>query len=577
MKESILVDVIINLPVRKIYTYKVEKKISIGTIIIVPFGYNNEEVYAITITDTYKKRQNFPIKNAISISSSNSLFSASQIRFLKWASQYYLVPLPKIINSIIPNKIFEIKKGSKEILIKNKQVIKDLKPRLNLERSDKYLQLLVNNIKPYKDKDSVILILTPNLYKSFEFKDFLEKKYGKICLLYNSKLSNNEKKRAWSKVIKEKKLIIIGVKSAIFLPFKSLDKILILDENDHLYKENDRVLRYNARDCSIMLSKIHNCKIELISDSPSIESIHNVKSKKYNLINYIDQNNLKPKLKNITVINSIEKKIKKKIQGIISDELLEIIENYINKNKRIVIITPYISDIENIKDQLIFKNQFLKIKSVTKYDFNSKKRIYTTIKDLKDKNLIIGNHLLFNNLTSVNTEIIILLDPDKISRKTSFKSNEAYFQIIYKAVQIISTNQGKKLIIQLKEVNNKTLKYGIYLDYKGFIKGEMIERKTFQYSPYYKVIKIEIAEKNNKKLDEIGNRIFKKLNFKFKNIIISNSGLKNKGERLFYEIIFKINNNKDLSKNKKSIFEELEQITKKSQLSNYLFTIDVDP
>ena len=577
MKESILVDVIINLPVRKIYTYKVEKKISIGTIIIVPFGYNNEEVYAITITDTYKKRQNFPIKNAISISSSNSLFSASQIRFLKWASQYYLVPLPKIINSIIPNKIFEIKKGSKEILIKNKQVIKDLKPRLNLERSDKYLQLLVNNIKPYKDKDSVVLILTPNLYKSFEFKDFLEKKYGKICLLYNSKLSNNEKKRAWSKVIKEKKLIIIGVKSAIFLPFKSLDKILILDENDHLYKENDRVLRYNARDCSIMLSKIHNCKIELISDSPSIESIHNVKTKKYNLINYIDKNNLKPKLKNITVINSIEKKIKKKIQGIISDELLEIIENYINDNKRIVIITPYISDIENIKDQLIFKNQFLKIKSVTKYDFNSKKRIYTTIKDLKDKNLIIGNHLLFNNLTSVNTEIIILLDPDKISRKTSFKSNEAYFQIIYKAVQIISTNQGKKLIIQLKEVNNKTLKYGIYLDYKGFIKGEMIERKTFQYSPYYKVIKIEISEKNNKKLDEIGNRIFKKLNFKFKNIIISNTGLKNKGDRLFYEILFKINNNKDLSKKKKSIFEEVEQITKESQLNNYLLTIDVDP
>ena len=576
MKESILVDVVINLPVRKIYTYIVEKKISIGTIIIVPFGYNNEEVYAITITDTYKKRQNFPLKNAISISSS-SLFSASQIRFLKWASQYYLVPLPKIINSIIPNKIFEIKKGSKEILIKNKQVIKDLKPRLNLERSDKYLQLLVNNIKPYKDKDSVILILTPNLYKSFEFKDFLEKKYGKICLLYNSKLSNNEKKRAWSKVIKEKRLIIIGVKSAIFLPFKSLDKILILDENDHLYKENDRVLRYNARDCSIMLSKIHNCKIELISDSPSIESIHNVKTKKYNLINYIDQNNLKPKLKNITVINSLEKKIKKKIQGIISDQLLEIIENYINENKRIVIITPYISDIENIKDQLILKNQFLKIKSITKYDFESKKRIYNIIKDLKNKNLIIGNHSLFNNLSSVNTEIIILLDPDKISRKTSFKSNEAYFQIIYKAVQIISTNQGKNLIIQLKDVNNKTLKYGIYLDYKGFIKGEMIERKTFQYSPYYKVIKIEISEKNNKKLDEIGNRIFKKLNFKFKNIIISNSGLKNKGDRLFYEIIFKINNNKDLIKNKKSIFEELEQITKKSQLSNYLLTIDVDP
>ena len=138
MKESILVDVIINLPVNKIYTYRIEKKISIGTIIIVPFGYNNEEVYAITITDTYKKNLNFPIKNVISISSSNSLFSANQIRFLKWASKYYLVPLPKIINSIIPNKIFEIKKGSKKILFKNKKVNKKLKPRINLKRSNKY-------------------------------------------------------------------------------------------------------------------------------------------------------------------------------------------------------------------------------------------------------------------------------------------------------------------------------------------------------------------------------------------------------------------------------------------------------
>ena len=117
---------------------------------------------------------------------------------------------------------------------------------------------------------------------------------------------------------------------------------------------------------------------------------------------------------------------------------------------------------------MILKNQYLKIKSVTKYDFESKKRIYSTIKNLKNKNLIIGNHSLFNNLSSINTEIIILLDPDKISRKTSFKSNEAYFQIIYKAVQIISTNQGKNLIIQLKDVNNKTLKYGIYLDYKVY-------------------------------------------------------------------------------------------------------------
>ena len=70
---------------------------------------------------------------------------------------------------------------------------------------------------------------------------------------------------------------------------------------------------------------------------------------------------------------------------------------------------------------------------------------------------------------------------------------------------------------------------------------------------------------------------FKKLNFKFKNMIISNSGIKNKGDRFFYEIIFKINHNKDLSKKKKLIYKEIELIAKESQLSNYLLTIDVDP
>ena len=73
-----------------------------------------------------------------------------------------------------------------------------------------------------------------------------------------------ESKEIWEKVLNNEDLIIIGVKSALFLPFTNLSEIFVVDENDIAYKESDKILRFNARDSAVMLSKIHNCKINLM-------------------------------------------------------------------------------------------------------------------------------------------------------------------------------------------------------------------------------------------------------------------------------------------------------------------------
>ena len=98
MKENYLVDVIIPLPLNRHYTYSSKSRVGIGTHLKVPFGNNNEIADAITISDSYKKDTKFPIKGILSVE--KKILSKKQIQFFVWASKYYLVELPKVINSL---------------------------------------------------------------------------------------------------------------------------------------------------------------------------------------------------------------------------------------------------------------------------------------------------------------------------------------------------------------------------------------------------------------------------------------------------------------------------------------------
>ena len=111
MKENYLVDVIIPLPLNRHYTYSSKSRVEIGTHLKVPFGNNNEIADAITISDSYKKDTSFPIKDILSVE--KKILSKKQIQFFVWASKYYLVELPKVINSLFPKHIFDISKISK--------------------------------------------------------------------------------------------------------------------------------------------------------------------------------------------------------------------------------------------------------------------------------------------------------------------------------------------------------------------------------------------------------------------------------------------------------------------------------
>ena len=567
MKEKYLVNVIIPLPLNQHYTYSCKSKIDIGTHLKVPFGNNNETAEAITISYSYSKETSFPIKSILSIQ--KKVLSKKQIKFFIWASKYYLVELPKVINSLFPKHIFNIKKINKN---ENKYRVDNLfKCSVVVENSINYISYVENKLEKLNNNKSQILILCPNILKSYE----LEKKLKSKAYLYNSSISNKDSKGIWEKVLNNEDLIVIGVKSALFLPFTNLSQIFVVDENDLAYKENDKILRFNARDSAVMLSKIHNCEINLLCNYPSIESTKNIKDKKYNIINKKDPYELKVGDR-ININNILEKKVKEQYSDFLSDNIRNKIIDRFKKNKKTLIFTPLLSNIKTIRKSLSYlSGENHKVYELITKKLTTKTKINNLIKTIEKFDIIIGNQsILFNSLFE-NFDLIVLIEPEKIGKKTNYRSNEIFFNLLYKSVNYLKYNQSSRLVILTNESQNKIFKRAIRLNYKGFIKSELKERKLFRYPPYSKIIKIELISSNYLKKSKMGKFLFESFKKEFKNLKIKDLGFDSDNDK--YEIIIKIIYIKQLSYIKEKIKKILSKKIKNNGFSEVLINIDIDP
>ncbi len=574
MKDFSFLDVIINLPLDSLYTYKTNLKTKIGSVVKVPFGNNNEIIDAVVISNPYITKKNYFIKKIVSVKSYEGLFSINQIQLLLWASEYYLVSLPKILNSLFSKKIFNLKNLEKKNKIINSKIVNNTNNINLLIRYNKDLNKhITDNVEVNKDSIAQHLILTPNSYQCQEVYNKLSKKIKKITYIYDSKTTPKDKLEIWRRVINNKNIVIIGIKSAVFLPFSKLKKIIVINEHDFLYKETDRVIRYNARDCAIMLSKINKCEIDLISDSPSIESMYNCKKGKFILHDKMKKLNLKSELSKISIVNKTNKKVK----GLLTEEVINQIKESLTKDEKIIIYTPYSKDIEPINSFVnsYFKN--IRLISSANSSSMSRNQLIKFYLDINKNNIIIGNHSVIDSLETFNYNLLILINPDKIFSNTNYKSNEIYFQILFKLFKKVKNEKNKKLLIQLSNSDYGSLNDNIRLNYDEIIKKEMVERKVFDYPPFKRLICLELNGKNISELESKGKKLNEEVTKKFKFCVVSDIGLVKNKRKIIYKIFLKLDRIKNLKRNKKTIYEEVRKIKSRKSFHKYLLTIDIDP
>ncbi len=348
MEVPILLPKIFNYPFTYICNQKKIKNLNQGDIVLVPFGKKKEiGVVWDQIKETEKKIQLKQIEKKVS----NIKLNKKIIKFINWFSVYNIVPRGMILKMCLGNlKNFDEKKRKKIIKKKIKSSDYILNPEQksalnNLTASgDKFhvsvlqgitgsgkTMVYFERIKKLIKKNKQALILIPEIFLTTQFKNRFKLFFGYEPAIWHSKISLNKKKDIWLSVAKNKIKIVLGARSSLFLPFYNLGLIVVDEEHDSSYKQEEQVI-YNARDMAISRASIEDIPVHLITSIPSLETFNNIRIKKYK------KTELKKRFKNYPlpktkVVNLNLKNLNKQS---ISEETLEIVKAYLKKKNQIL-------------------------------------------------------------------------------------------------------------------------------------------------------------------------------------------------------------------------------------------------
>ena len=430
-------------------------------------------------------------------------------------------------------------------------------------------------IDKFLKKGFQILFMMPEISLTIQMVSRLKKIFGKYLSVYHSKFSNEERFEVWNNVLnnKEKARMIVGARSSIFLPFQNLKLIVVDEEHDSSFKQENPAPRYNARDSAIKLSQIHNAKLILGSATPSLESKFNALNNKYGYVKLKEKYQITDPLD----IKCIDMKIyykAGKMKGLLTPELYNAIQKKLSLEQQIILFQNrrgyapiiecvtcgHIPKCKNCDVSLTFhqynnslkchycgfneKNQkkclkcgsikidmkgygtqqieeqiksFFPKASVDRMDLDTTRGKYSVDKILEkfENNLIdilIGTQMITKGLDFKNVGLVGVINADNILFFPNFRANEKAFQTLTQVAGRAGRSSIKgSVIIQTFSSDNNIFELIKKQDHDAFYKNEIAERNQFNYPPFYRLIKIILKSKDLETLLVASNWLFQSL------------------------------------------------------------------
>ena len=343
MKAQVLLPKIFNFP----FTYNSNIQSKIGNLVEVPFGSKKE--IGVIWKNNYLEPNNIQIKDIKKITEYS--INRKLIDFIEWFSSYNMVPIGLVLKMAIggTDKFIKVndnlsrsKKTNKKTYLLNQEQGKALKflEKVNNTFDVSVLQgttgsgktlVYFERIKKIIEKKNQALVLLPEIFLTNDFKTRFEDFFGFEPAIWHSKITPKQKRIIWKGIINNKIKILVGARSALLLPFKKLGIIIVDEEHDTSYKQDEGVI-YNARDMAISRANFEKIPIHLITSIPSIETYNNILKKKYRHFKILRrfQDYPLPKTK---IINLNIEKITKKF---IANETIELVKKFLNKGEQVL-------------------------------------------------------------------------------------------------------------------------------------------------------------------------------------------------------------------------------------------------
>lgn len=501
-----------------------------------------------------------------------------------------------------------------------------------------YIKLIESCLKENKQT----LYLLPEIALTAQMIQRLQAHFGDNVGIYHSKYNDNERAEVWQKVLKNQFKIILGARSSVFLPFADLGLIIVDEEHETSFKQFDPAPRYNARDTALYLSHLHKASIVLGSATPSIESYYNATSGRYKLVTLTERFG-GVQLPEIQVADLQQERKLKSMKSHFSSLLFNEIELALNKKEQVILFqnrrgyapmlmcgtcgfTPkcincdisltyhkhdnklhchycgFKDDIfyrcpacgstqieqkgfgtEKIEDELAILLPTVRIARMDLDSTRSKYGYQQLINDFEDRkiDILVGTQMVTKGLDFENVSLIGVLNADAMLNFPDFRAFERSFQLMTQVSGRAGRRSSRgKVIIQSNQPTHKIIEWVMYNKYEPFFKSELAERSGFHYPPFYRLIQIDIKNKNQELVNLSAEFLAKELRTQLGKRVLGPEVPLITRIRNYYikTIMIKIEKeNVSIAKVKQIVQAAIDHFYTQKENRNSLIKIDVDP
>lgn len=419
-------------------------------------------------------------------------------------------------------------------------------------------EIYIEMIKDTIANGSQVLYLLPEIALTAQIVNRLKAVFGDRVGVFHSKFSDNERVEVWYGLMEGRFDFIVGVRSAIFLPFQHLGLIIVDEEHENSYKQFDPAPRYNARDAALYLAHLHSAKTVLGSATPSLESYTHAKQNKHGLVELKERFG-NTQLPVVHTANLAKEKKQKTATGDFSGMLLEHLIEALDNKEQVIIFqnrrgySSYVTcddcgfipnchrcsvsltyhqyknqlnchycghkevvpvtcpacgstniktvgtGTEKIEEELKLIYPDARIQRMDLETTRTKYAYQNIIHEFEKGNIdiLVGTQMVSKGLDFDNVSLVGVFDIDRMIHFPDFRSMERTFQLTTQ----VSGRAGRrkkrgKVVVQTRDPEQHILRWIEDHDYETFYQAEMEERKNYNYPPFTRMIHLLIRSKD---------------------------------------------------------------------------------
>lgn len=505
-------------------------------------------------------------------------------------------------------------------------------------KTEIYIHLIQKAIEEHKQ----VLYLVPEIALTVQMTSRLQAVFGDKLGIYHSKYSDAERVEIWKKQLSNHPYdVILGARSAVFLPFQQLGLVIVDEEHEQSFKQQDPAPRYHARSAAIILANMYKAKVLLGTATPSIETYFNAKNGKFGFVE-LSRRYKDIQLPQVEIVDIKDLRRRKMMKGPFSPRLLSAVREALEHGQQAILFqnrrgfAPMVeckqcgwvpkcpncdvsltlhknmnilschycgytykvptacpccegTDIrgrgygtEKIEDEissLLPEAKIARMDLDTTRTHNAYDRIINEFSEGKT-NLLIGTQMITKGLDFDKVSVVGILDADSMLNYPDFRAYEQAFMMMCQ----VSGRAGRKgkqglVILQTKNQELPIIQQVVHNDYQNFYRNVLEERKDFHYPPFYRLIYVYLKHREENVVESAGYELGSRLREVLGNRVLGpdKPAVARVKTLNIRKIVLKLENGIDMTRAKQVLRQVQEAMSKDKRYGALVVYYDVDP